>query len=95
MPARTAIDFESDIHPVTDFRANSAAMLEQVRQTGRPIILTQRGRSAAVVLDIRTYQALLEQIDELRDIARGVADADAGRVLGHDEARQAVIGTLR
>jgi prevent-host-death family protein len=93
--SRPAIDFEADIKPVTDFRANSAAMLDQVRESGRPIILTQRGRSAAVVLDIRRYQALLDELDELRDITRGIADADAGRVHSRDEARMIALEGLR
>jgi len=92
---RPAIDLEADIKPVTDFRANSAAMLEQVRNSGRPIILTQRGRSAAVVIDIRSYQALLDELDELRDITRGIADADAGRVHSHDDARSLALEGLR
>jgi prevent-host-death family protein len=92
---KPAIDLEADIKPVTDFRANSAAMLDQVRESGRPIILTQRGRSAAVVLDIRTYQSLLDELDELRDITRGIADADAGRVHEHAEARSMALEGLR
>ena len=92
---RLAIDLEADIKPVTDFRANSAAMLEQVRESGRPIILTQRGRSTAVVLDIRTYQTLLDELEELRDITRGIADADGGRVVDHDEARKLIMEGLR
>jgi prevent-host-death family protein len=92
---RPAIDLEADIKPVTDFRSNSAAMLAQVRDSGRPIILTQRGRSAAVVLDIRTYQSMVDELDELRDIARGIADADAGRVHEHDDARRMALEGLR
>jgi prevent-host-death family protein len=93
--ARPAIDLEADIKPVTDFRANSAAMLDQIRESGRPIILTQRGRSAAVVIDIRSYQAMIDEIDELRDITRGIADADAGRVTEHEEARKVALAGLR
>ncbi len=93
--ARTAIDLEADIKPVTDFRASSAAMLEQIRESGRPIILTQRGRSTAVVLDIRRYQALVDELDELRDITRGIADADAARVVEHEEARKRALERLR
>ncbi len=93
--ARTAIDLEADIKPVTDFRANSAAMLEQIRESGRPIILTQRGRSTAVVLDIRRYQALVDELDELRDITRGIADADAARVVEHEEARKRVLERIK
>ena len=41
-----------DIQPVTEFRANAAQFIEQVRETGEPVILTQHGRSAAVLLDV-------------------------------------------
>ncbi len=63
-------------------------MLEQARKTGRLIILTQRGMSTAVILDIRRYQARVDELDELRDITRGTADADADRVLELEEARK-------
>ncbi len=86
MTAPLSIDLEADIQPVSDFRANSAAMLKQVQETGRPIVLTQRGRSAAVVIDIKTYQALVDELDELKDLARGLADVESGRVVGHDDA---------
>jgi len=84
--AHHAIDLEADIQPVSDFRANSAAMLKHVQETGRPIVLTQRGRSAAVVVDIKTYQALIDELDELKDLARGLADAESGKLVTHDDA---------
>ena len=95
MTSRAHIDLEADIQPVTDFRANAAAMLDQVKETGRPIVLTQRGRSAAVVLDIRSYQALLDALDELQGILRGIREADAGTVVEHDEARQQILESLQ
>lgn len=93
--SQSALDLEADIKPVTDFRANSAALLEQVRESGRPLVLTQRGRSAAVVLDVRAYQALIDELDELRDVARGLADAEAGRLVDHDAARTRLLARLR
>ena len=93
--ARPTIDLVADIKPVTDFRSHPAAMLARVRESGRPIILTQRGWSAAVVLDIRTYQSMVDELDELRDITRGIADADAGRVHNHDDARRLALEGLR
>lgn len=83
-----AIDLENDITPVSDFRANAASILEKIRETGRPVVLTQRGRSAAVLLDVRAYQALLEELETLRDIRAGEEDLRAGRTVEHDAARQ-------
>jgi prevent-host-death family protein len=39
-----------DIQLVTELRANAAQFIEQVQETGEPVILTQHGRSAAVLL---------------------------------------------
>lgn len=85
MTAPIPFDLEADIKPVSDFRANSAALLRQVRESGRPIVLTQRGRSAAVVVDVGTYQALLDELDELRDVHRGLADLAEGRVTSQED----------
>lgn len=81
------LDLEKDINPVSSFRANAAAMLEHVRASGRPMILTQHGRSAAVLLDVASYQALLDELDELRDIHAALEDLRAGRVVPHETAR--------
>ena len=89
--AKPAIDLEADIQPVSEFRANASGALQHVRETGRAIVLTQRGRSAAVLLGVRTYQALLDELDELRDVHQGIADAKAGRVVSHAEARDRLL----
>ena len=47
-----------DVRPVTEFRANTSAVLSQVHATKRPVILTQNGRSAAVLLDVDVYESL-------------------------------------
>jgi antitoxin YefM len=83
--AKVALDLEADIQPVSDFRANASAMLKQVRETGRPLVLTQRGRGAAVLLDIGAYHGLLDELEELRDVHRALADVAEGRVVDHAE----------
>ena len=87
---KLALDLTTDIKPVSEFRANASALLEQVQTTGRPLVLTRRGRGAAVVLDIADYQRLLDELDELRDVHRGLADVEAGRVVDHDDVVRAV-----
>ncbi|MEQ1569040.1 MAG: type II toxin-antitoxin system Phd/YefM family antitoxin [Myxococcota bacterium] len=92
--SRVALDLEADIQPVSDFRANASAMLQQVRDTGRPLVLTQRGRGAAVLLDIRSYQGLLDELEELRDVAQGLADVAEGRVVAHEDVAARVAARL-
>ncbi len=83
--ARPKLD--RDIRPLSDFRANAAEMIEQVRESGRPLVLTQRGHSAAVILDVAEYERLLDEIELLRDIRTAERQLKAGRTLSNREAK--------
>ena len=61
-----AIDLENDIRPLSEFRANTASLIRQVKKTGRPLVLTQHGKSAVVLLDVRQYQSILSALDRSR-----------------------------
>ena len=70
-----------DIQPVTEFRANAAQFIEQVRETGEPVILTQHGRSAAVLLNVESYEAMMDELELLRDVRRAEDQVAAGKAL--------------
>lgn len=73
----------ADVRPVTEFRANAAALLDQVQKTKRPMILTQHGRSAAVLLDVAVYEDLLDKVALLRDVRTGEKQVAAGEGAAH------------
>ena len=54
------IRLDTDLRPVTEFRANAAALIAQVRETKRPLVLTQRGRGAVVLVAVEEYEKMLE-----------------------------------
>ena len=72
-----------DIQPVTEFRANAAQFIEQVRETGEPVILTQHGRSAAVLLDVGAYESLMDELALLRDVRMAEEQVAAGKGVSH------------
>lgn len=74
-----------DIQPVSEFRANAAKFIEQVRATKEPVILTQHGRGAAVLVDIESYEDLVEELTIRRGIEQSIADERAGRVISHED----------
>ncbi len=76
----------TDVLPVTEFRANTSALLTQLRASKRPIVLTQHGRSAAVVMDVDVYEGLLDEIALLRDIRISEEQIARGEGIAHDEA---------
>jgi len=79
------VKLADDVTPVTDFRTRSAELLEKIKKTRRPIILTKRGRTAAVVEDIREYENRLERVSLLESIVRGLQAAEQGKVVKHTE----------
>ena len=44
------------IIPITDLRQDAASVLQQVRESDEPLVITQRGRPAVVLLSIEAYE---------------------------------------
>ena len=80
-----------DVQPLSAFRANAAGFLDQVRATKRPLVLTQHGKSAAVVLDVDQYEALVDEIEVTRDIRQAKAELARGEGIAHED----VVAELR
>jgi prevent-host-death family protein len=78
---------DTDIKPVSEFRANAAELIEKVRTTGRPLVLTQRGHSAAVVLDVADYQQMTDEIELLRDVRTAAEEIDSGKGVSNRQAK--------
>lgn len=79
-----------DIQPLTAFRANAASFVERVRETGRPLVLTQHGRSSAVLMGAAEYENLIEELETLRDIQISEGQIAEGRVVSNEEARRRI-----
>ena len=62
------IRVSQDIRSLSEFRAKVAAFVEQVRKTRRPLVLTQHGRSSAVLLDVSEYERFVERAELLEEI---------------------------
>jgi len=76
------IDITQDIQPLTTFRNNSVKMMKQLKKTGRPIVLTVKGKAEAAVLSAAALQRLLDlaaHADEREGIRQGDEDVAAGR----------------
>jgi antitoxin YefM len=89
-----SIRFSQDIRPLSEFRANAAAFVQHVRKTRRPLVLTQRGRGAAVLLDIAEYERLVEQAEVLTDVRVAEEQIAGGEGIDHEKAKDQILGRL-
>jgi prevent-host-death family protein len=78
-----------DIHSLSEFQSNIPDFVQQMKDTGEPIVLTINGKAALVIQDAESYQKLVDLADEakvLDGIRRGLEDMEAGRVQPLTEA---------
>lgn len=72
-----------DIVPLSQFKAKAAELLKMISETGAPIVITQNGRAAGVLLSPAEFDLLTERARFVHAISEGIADVDSGRVIDH------------
>lgn len=70
--------------PVTDLRQDATSILKKATTSRQPIIITQRGRAAAVLVSVEVYEHSQHEREILRLLARGEKEIKAGK--GHELA---------
>ncbi len=71
-----------NIVPVSDLRQDAAKVIKQVKDSKEPIVITQRGRAAVVMLSVEAFEQTERDIELLRLLAKGEREIEAGE--GHD-----------
>ncbi len=84
----------SDIHPLTDFKRNTAEFREKLRKSGQPAVLTVDGRPALVVQDADAYQRMLDAMDRLETI-EGIRDGLDSMKRGKGRPAEEVLSEIR
>ena len=82
------LDISRDIQSLTDFKKNTSEFVNQMKQTGEPVVLTINGEAELVVQDAAAYQKLREIAEAARvldGIRQGIDDTNAARTVSLDE----------
>ena len=79
------ISISKGIVPVGEFKTNISKWLKKIRQTGHPLIITQNGRPAGVLLTPQEYDNLTHRKQFIESVARGIDDAESGKVYSTEQ----------
>ena len=71
-----------NIIPITDLRQDATSIVKRVAASGEPLVITQRGRAAAVMVSMESYKRSQHELEILRLLARGEKEIEAGK--GYD-----------
>lgn len=68
-----------NIIPITDLRQNATAIVKGVSASKEPLVITQRGRAAAVMVSMEAYEHSQHDLELLRLLARGEKEIEASK----------------
>ncbi len=88
------ISIKNDIVPIAEFKTSLSKWFKSLQSTGHPLIITQNGKPAGVLLSPDDYDELVYRKSFLDSVGRGIADADSGRTYQTKELR-AVLSSSR
>jgi antitoxin YefM len=81
------IRIDQDIKPLSEVRNSMATYIKQIHETKRPLIITQRGKSAAVLVDVQEFEAMQEKIELLSDIQSSLSQLEKGKGINHRDVK--------
>jgi prevent-host-death family protein len=78
----------TDIHSLTDFTRNARTYIQQIRRTRTPIAITVNGDALVVVQDAESYQKMIDELEQAREINASSRMANIVSLPGHETVQQ-------
>ena len=85
------LSIANDIVPIAEFKSSLSKWFKTLQQSGHPLVITQNGKPAGVLLAPEEYDALVYRKAFLDSVERGIADADAGRSYSSSKLKAALV----
>jgi prevent-host-death family protein len=76
------------LKPVTEIKRRATEVIHQLQADRVPVLITEHGQSAAMMVDVETYDGMIRRLALLEGIARGERAFAEGRVVTHAAAKK-------
>jgi prevent-host-death family protein len=74
--------FSTQIKPISYVKAHAAELLDRIAEEREPIIITQNGEARAVLMDVVSYDEMMEETEKLvRVLALADKEIEAGETV--------------
>ncbi|MBW2263414.1 MAG: type II toxin-antitoxin system Phd/YefM family antitoxin [Deltaproteobacteria bacterium] len=84
------LNVSEDIIPLGQFKARAARIIKDLADRANPLVITQNGRPAFVVMSPAEFDRMRERQAFLEAVAQGLADVEAGRVISDEDLRKQI-----
>ena len=79
------LSISKDIISLSDFKNKASKILHNVQTSHRPLVITQNGKAAAVLVSPADFDLLTEQAGFADAVNRGLNDVEHGRILPDED----------
>jgi prevent-host-death family protein len=79
------INISKNIVSLSDFKNKASKMLDEIRSSHRPLVITQNGKAAAVLISPSDFDLLMEQTRFVDAVQRGLTDVQNGRLVSDQD----------
>jgi PHD/YefM family antitoxin component YafN of YafNO toxin-antitoxin module len=80
-----SINLKEDIKPISYIKTNAADMIDYINEYKNPIIVTQHGEARGVLLDIESYQSMINALSLMKLIQISEKAIQDGKVYDSDD----------
>ena len=84
------ISISKDIEPLSEFRKRSADFIKRLKKEKQPIVLTQHGKSAAVLIDVTEFERFTNRLELLEDLLEAKQQVEKGQTYTLKEAKERI-----
>jgi len=84
-------NFEEGTKSLSEVETGIVNLVQQVRTTKKPVVITQHGENIAVLLEAHEYEMMQEKLDLLTDIKISLAQLQNGEGIDHETAKEMVL----
>ena len=89
------IQLEEDIQPLSEFRSRVTYYLEKIKKDRRPLVITQNGKSAAILINVSEYEKIMGKIELLEDIKLAETQITDGKHIAHSTVKKRLAKRIR
>jgi prevent-host-death family protein len=89
------VELDKDIQPISEFRSKATMFVDRVHKTKRPLVITNHGKSAAVLMDVGEYEKLMGKMELLKEIRTAEDQIMAGRGIEHEKVKKDILGKYK
>ena len=79
------IDLAHDVLSLSEFRGKLTECVAKTRRNHRPILITQNGKSASVLISVDDFERLREAVELIDDVRSAETEIDRGETFSPSE----------